>query len=379
MDFKLADETVLVKNSARQYLKEKCPSSVVREMIKDETGFSRKMWKEMAQLGWPGMLYEEQYGGSAESTGSFFDFFIICEETGRVLLPSPLFCSAVLSGLLLDTAGNADVKKALLPAIVEGQKIFTTALLNEQGRSDHHDPAVQARRNADGSYALSGTRILVPYAHVADAILLCAQTQTPEAKGPCLFLVDGKTPGRTLTPLETMSGGKSFAVTYDGARVGPEGLLGEPGRAGHYVDSVLPRVTALRCGEMLGGMQRTVEMTVNYVKERKQFGAPLGSLQAVQHHCADMATWLESSRLIAYQAASLIGDGMPAEKETAMAKAWCSDAYKKCTWIGHQLHGGIGFTEEFDMHLYYKHAKECELLFGDARFHRSRVADALNI
>jgi alkylation response protein AidB-like acyl-CoA dehydrogenase len=115
------------------------------------------------------------------------------------------------------------------------------------------------------------------------------------------------------------------------------------------------------------------------VKERRQFGAPLGSLQAVQHYCADLATYLETSRLIAYQAASLISEGMPFEKEVAMAKAWCSDVYKKATWIAHQLHGGIGFTEEYDLHFFYKHAKESELAFGDARSHRAAVADFMGI
>ena len=130
---------------------------------------------------------------------------------------------------------------------------------------------------------------------------------------------------------------------------------------------------------MLGGLERVVEMTVEYVKQRYQFDRPLGSLQVIQHYCADMATDLESARLITYQAASLLSESIPCTKEIAMAKAWCSDAYKKSTWIAHQLHGGVGFTEEYDLHLFYKHAKAAELSFEDAFFHRSRVADQLGI
>ncbi len=120
-------------------------------------------------------------------------------------------------------------------------------------------------------------------------------------------------------------------------------------------------------------------MTLEYAKERRQFGRPLGSFQIIQHYCADMAAHLETSRLIAYQAASLLSEGRTCSKEIAMANAWCSEAYKKSTWMAHEIHGGIGFTEEYDLHLFYKHAKEAELLFGDARFHRSRVADEMGI
>ena len=130
---------------------------------------------------------------------------------------------------------------------------------------------------------------------------------------------------------------------------------------------------------MLGGLERVLEMTIAYVKERHQFGRPLGSLQAVQHNLADMATYLETTRLITYQAASLLSEGIACDKEIAMAKAWSSDAYKKCTWTGHQLHGAIGFTEEHDLHLYYKHAKQSELSFGSSWFHRAKVAEEMGI
>ena len=130
---------------------------------------------------------------------------------------------------------------------------------------------------------------------------------------------------------------------------------------------------------MLGGLERVLEMTVEYMKERHQFGQPLGSLQVVHHYCADMATYLETTRLITYQAATLVDEGIPCDKEIAMAKAWCSDAYKQCTWIGHQLHGGIGFTEEHDLHLYYKHAKDSDLAFGSSWYHRLKVAEEMGI
>jgi alkylation response protein AidB-like acyl-CoA dehydrogenase len=142
---------------------------------------------------------------------------------------------------------------------------------------------------------------------------------------------------------------------------------------------IWPKATVLKCAEMLGGMERVVEMTVAHVKERHQFGRPLGALQAVHHACFEMATCLETTRLVTTQAAWLLSQGLPAAKELAMAKAWCNDAYKKCAAIGHQLHGAIGFTEEHDMHLYSQHAKASEMTFGTSWHHRSRVADELGI
>ena len=379
MDFKLSDETALVRNSAREFLKEKCPSDFVREMISDETGFSKKMYTEMADLGWLGMLFDEEYGGSGDLKGSFFDLFIIFEEIGRVLLPSPFFTSAVLSGLLIDHAGDAKLKKAYLPGIISGKKILTTALLDETGKYDFEDPALEARKKPAGGFTLTGTRILAPYAHVADEILVCAKVVGGGDNGPTLLRIDGKAPGMKTIALRTITGGKTSALVFEGAEASGDAVIGEVGRAAATIKAILPRATVLKCGEMVGGMEHVVNATVAYVKERKQFGAPLGVLQVIQHYCADMATLLESSQLMARRAAYLAGEGLPCDKDVAMAKAWLSDGYKKCTWTAQQLHGGIGFTEEYDIQLFYKHAKECEMAFGDSWVQRSRVADEMAI
>lgn len=375
MEFKLSDDAIMIRNVASEYLKEKCTGAFLREMARDDRGFSRTMWREIAELGWLGILYDEEYGGSA---AGFLDMFVIFEEMGKVLFPSPLFCSAILSGLIISEAGSESCRSVHLPAIIRGDEIFTTALLDERGKIDCDDPILTATETSKGIYAMQGTRLLVPYAHVADEMIVCARAAGAAGEGSTLFQVE-KGAGQKIVPLETMSGGKTFALVFEGTEVHSDSIIGTVGQGAVYIHRILPKVIALKCAEMLGGLQRVVEMTVGYVKERRQFGAPLGSLQAVQHHCADMATYLETTRLIAYQAASLISEGMPCEKEVAMAKAWCSDAYKQATWIGHQLHGGIGFTEEYDLHFFYKHAKESELAFGDARSHRAAVADFMGI
>ncbi len=376
MDFDLNEDTVLLKDSAERFLREKCPPSLVKELVKAETGYSTTIWKEMAALGWLGLIYDEQYGGAG---GGFFDLFILFEEIGKVLLPSPFFCSAILSGLIINEAGDEELKKKYLPPIIQGEKIFTSALIDEQGRYDFNDPKLEARETQDGEYIINGTKILVPYAHVADAILICAKVVGSRVEGPSIFEIDGKADGQKKVPLDTLTEEKASAVIYENVKLSSESIIGSLGEGATYLNKVLPKAIILKCGEMLGGLERVLEITIAYVKERHQFGRPLGSLQAVQHNLADMATYLETTRLITYQAASLLSEGIACDKEIAMAKAWCSDAYKKCTWIGHQLHGAIGFTEEHDLHLYYKHAKQSELSFGSSWFHRAKVAEEMGI
>ncbi len=377
MDFTLSQETKMLKSSAEKFCKEKSPSSFVRDMVKDGKGFSPAHFKEMAELGWLGLIYDEKYGGSG---GDFFDLFVLFEEMGKAVFPSPFFCSAVFAGLLINEAGDENVKKETLPGIVEGKKILTVGLQNEQGLYDYEDPSLEAKEVGEGSYRIKGTRVLVPYAHVADEIVVCAKVMKgSRSSGPTLFKMKTKGPGVTLTPLNVINGEKYFAVTFADTPATSKDVLGVPGKGAAYVEKIMPKLVALKCGEMVGGLSKVVDMTVDYVKQRVQFGKPLGVLQVVQHYCADMTTFLDTARIIAYQAASLISAGLPCAKEVAMAKAWCSDVYKKSTQIAHQLHGGIGFTEEHDLHLYYKHAKTTEMEFGDSWVQRQKVADALGL
>lgn len=376
MDFNLDNDTAMLQSSAAKYLKEKCPAETVKELIKSEKGYSEKMWREIAELGWLGLTYSEAYDGFEMP---FFNLFVLFQELGKAQFPGPLFTSAVASGLLIDAAGDEEQKKRYLPALINGEKIFTTALLAETGRMDYAAPDLKAVRNVDGQYVLEGSRFMVPFAQSADAILVVADVTSPTGQGPTLFVVDAKSEGISCSHLQTITEEKLDRVRFKQVAVPVENIVGKVGDAAAALEAILPRLVILKCGEMVGGLETALKMTVEHVKARVQFRKPLGTLQAVQHHCADLATLLESSRLIAGQAAYLMSEEIPCAKEVAMAKAWCSDAYKKGTWIAQQLHGGVGFTEEYDLHLYYKHAKACELLFEDPFFHRSKVADELGI
>jgi alkylation response protein AidB-like acyl-CoA dehydrogenase len=377
MEFSLREETKMLKSNAEKFMKEKSPSSFVKNILKEEKGFSPALWKEMADLGWLGLIHGEAYGGSG---GDFFDLFVLFEEMGKAVLPSPFFCSAVFAGLLIQVAGDDRLRKEYLPGILQGKRILTVGLRNEQGVYDYPDPDLVAQETGKGSYRIKGTRLLVPYAHVADEILVCARLRKGSRSfGPTLFKTKNKGPGVQVVPLNTLTGEKQFAVTYTDFAAAPQDLVGSPGKGAEYVEKIMPRLITLKCGEMVGGLSKVVDMTVDYVKQRVQFGKPLGTLQVVQHTCADMTTFLDTARLIAYQAASLISAGLPCAKEVAMAKAWCSDVYKRGTQMAHQMHGGIGFTEEHDLHLYYKHAKAAELEFGDSWHHRQKVAEEMGL
>lgn len=371
MEFSLKEETKMLQSNAEKFFKEKCPGSFVKNMLKDEKGYSPELWREMANLGWLGLAYEEKYGGSG---GEFFDLFILFAEIGRALFPSPFYASCFWAGFLINESGDEEIKNSLLPALIKGEKILTIGLRNEQGVYDYENPALKAEEKKNHSFALEGVRLFVPYAQVAEEILVVAQVRN---MGPTLFRVKREDKEWKETFLNTITGEKTFALTFDQMSISHQAVVGSLGKGADYVEKVIPKAVVLRCGEMVGGLSKVLTMTVDYMKQRVQFGRPLGALQVVQHYCVDIATLLDTSRLIAYQAASLLSEGTPCAKEVAMAKAWCSDAYKRATQIAHQLHGGIGFTEEHDLHLYYKHAKACEMEFGDSWHHRQKVAEEM--
>lgn len=376
MEFGFSSDQDMLRQSFAKFLEKETSLKQVNQWLQEEKGFPERLWKEMGNLGWLGLMYEEKYGGSQLS---FMDLFILFEEMGAALLPSPFFTSAVLSGMLIREAGSEKLKEAYLPSLARGDKILTLAYLNERGKYGGDEPGVEALQRSDETFSLNGVALLVPYAHVADAIICCARVKKTGGGGPTLFLAARNRETIVLTPLHAVSNDKKFGVSFENTPVGRGDVIGGLGKGDKWLRQVLSKASVLKCGEMIGGLRRVLHMTVEYAKERRQFGRPLGSFQAVQHYCADMAAYLETSRLIAYQAASLLSHGKSCDKEVAMANAWCGQAYRKSTWMAHEIHGAIGFTEEYDLHLFYRHAKEAELLFGDARFHRSKVADEMGI
>ncbi len=369
MDFDFTSEETMLRKSFAEFLCKECTYDVVKDIKKDPAVYSKKMWNKMAELGWLGLLFEEKYGGSE---GSFMDMFILFEEIGKVLLPSPLFTSVIMAGLLLSEAGSDDQKKTFLPGIADGKTIATVALYDERGRVS----PVKAEKDRNGTITVNGEFILVPYADVAEIVIFCADIA---GHGPTLMIADPKTKGTTLTPMATITDEQKFAVTLDHVAIEEADILGDIGSGNTYLEKMTRKATVLKCGEMIGGFKQVLDMTVAYAKERKQFGVPIGKFQTIQHYCADMAIDLQGAELVAYQAASMMDKGVPCDMEISMAKAWCSDTYRNATQVSHQIHGGVGFTEEFNIGLFFKHAKENELIFGHAAQHRITIADQIGL
>ncbi len=377
MDLGFSEEQEMLRTTARDFLDNECPKSLVKEMAEDEKGYTTELWKEMAELGWMGLTIPEEYDGMGMT---FLDLVILLEEMGRACLPGPFFSTVVLGGYTILEAGSEEQKKELLPKISAGDLILTLALTEPSGSYEPDAITVKATPK-NGEYVISGTKLFVPDANVADYLICVARTKegaSPE-DGITLFLVDAKGPGITTTLLKTIAGDKQCEVVFEDVKVPKGNILGELDKGWGVVEKVLAKATVALCAQMVGGAQAALEMSVNYAKERVQFGRPIGSFQAIQHYCANMLTDVDGSKFITYEAAWKISEGLPATMEVSMAKAWVSEAYRRVTLLGHQIHGGIGFCMDHDMPLYFKRSKAAEPTFGDADFHREMVAKQLGL
>jgi alkylation response protein AidB-like acyl-CoA dehydrogenase len=368
MDLGLSEVQQMLRSSAQEFLSRECPLTLVREMEADPRGYTDGLWRQLVSLGWTGLVMPEQYGGTG---GSFLDLAVLLEEMGRSLVPGPFFSTVVLGGLTVLDAGTGTQKDDLLPRISAGELTMTLALTEPSATYEPWGIETAAVRQGDG-YALSGVKLFVPDAHVAGLLVVAARTsaESDPARGVTLFLVPAGSPGLALTSLKTISSDKQSAVVLDQVWVPASAVLGQAGEGWPVVRRALQRAVAGKCMEMVGGAGAVLNMTVEYVKQRTQFGRPVGSFQAVQHHCANMATDVEGSRNIAYQASWRVSEGLPADREVSMAKAWVSEAYQRVCTTAHQCHGAIGFTQEHDLQLYTRRAKVLELTYGDANFHR---------
>jgi alkylation response protein AidB-like acyl-CoA dehydrogenase len=376
MDYDFNKSQKILKDEAHRFLSRECTSDFVREMAENENGYSRKIWKKMADIDWMGVLIPEEYGGME---GGFLDLTALLSEMGFYLLPGPYFTNVVLGGLTMLEAASDDQKMNILPAFCRGEQLLSVAWVESDGIYSPAGIHLTAEKQGR-EYVLNGTKLFVPFANVADRLICAARTQQDADKehmGISLFMVDTNQTGVCIDSLVTMAGDKQCEVTFDKVIVPEDNLLGQLDRGWPVLEKVLLMAAVAKCAEMIGGAQRVLDMTVDYVKGREQFGRPVGAFQAVQHHCANMLTYADTLKFMTYQAAWRIEAGLPFEKEASMCKAWGSEAYRKLVALAHQVIGGMGFMEEYDLQLYFKHAKSAEQVLGDADFHREHVAQAL--
>jgi alkylation response protein AidB-like acyl-CoA dehydrogenase len=378
MDLGLSEEQELLKNFARDFLEKECPETLVREMEEDEKGYSPDLWKKMAEQGWQGLIVPPEYGGSGMT---FLDLVVLLEEFGRALVPGPFIPTAVGGAIALMETGSEEQKKEYLPQIASGNQIWTLALTEPSGRFDAEGVELEAKPQ-DGDFVLNGTKLFIRDSHVADYMTVVARTgkgKNPE-DGITLLVVDAKSAGIKHTPLKTIASDKQAEVSFENVRVPKANVLGEVGKGWPLLKKVMNKATVAECAYLVGLAQMDFEVSVNYAKERVQFGRPIGSFQAIQHKCADMVTDVDGSRFIMYKAAWAVAEDEPdADLSVHMAKAWCSEATRRVVAHGQQIHGGIGFTKDYKIQLYFRRQKAAELAWGDTDFHRELVAQQLEL
>jgi len=378
MDFHFSEEQKMLREMARDFLQTECPKAFVREMEKDPKGFTPKLWRKMADLGWMGIIFPESYGGTG---GDFLDLLVLLEEMGRACLPGPFFSTVVLGGLPIMEAGTEPQRREFLTPIASGHLTLTLAHL--EPAAPHFDPfliRLQALAEPNG-YSIDGNKLFVPDAHVANYMICVARTEgeinSPD--GLTLFLVDAQSPGIQWEFLKTVARDKQCEVIFHKVKVSRGSILGRLNGGGSILERLLQKAAIAKCAEMIGGAQFVLDMCVSYAKEREQFGKLIGTFQAVQHHCANMVMHIEGGRYITYKAGWMLSKGIPCTKFVAVAKAWVSDAYKRVAGLGHQILAGTGYMEEHDMPLYSRRAKAAEMAFGDASYWKGWVAKEIGL
>lgn len=381
MDFGFSEDQELLRAAARKFLDAECPAAFVRKMMEDDSAHATELWKKTAELGWLGILVPEQHGGSG---GSFLDLVVVLEEMGKSLMPGPFFATVLLGSTAVLAGGSEEQQAAILPRVAAGDWVMSLAQVEQSGRYDAGGIGMQATPTG-GDFVLSGDKLFVPDAHVADQLVVAARTSgdprsgTPE-DGITLFLVDAQAPGVAVTQLKTVDmTRRQCRVAFRDVAVGRAQVLGEVDRGWPTLRRVLDYAVAGLCTEMVGTGQQALDMAVAYAKERVQFGKPIGSFQAVKHKCVDMMVQVENARSLTYYAAWTVDENVAdATQAVPMAKAYCSDMCKTVTSEAIQVHGGIGFTWEHDMHLFYRRGLASEAAFGSAPTHREAVAKILD-
>jgi alkylation response protein AidB-like acyl-CoA dehydrogenase len=376
MDLGLDEQQEMLKNFARDFLEKECPEQLVRAMEDDEKGYSPELWQKMAQQGWMGLIIPEKYNGTGMNV---CELVVLLEEFGRALVPGPFLSTVVLGGVPIMEAGTEEQKQQFLPKIASGEIIMTLALTEPSAKWTADGVQLEAKKDGN-DYVLNGTKLFVQDAHVTDYMIVSARTGGSGEDGITLFIVDSKSPGIKFEVLKTIAADKQCEVTFDNVKVPASNMLGQEGKGWPIIEKTKKVATVAACAYLVGLSQMDFDVTLNYAKERVQFGRPIGSFQAIQHKLADAVIDVDGSRFITYKAAWSLQEGEPdADLMISMAKAWTSDASRRVVAHGQQIHGGIGFTKEYKIQLYFRRQKWMELMWGDADYHRELVAQKLEV
>jgi alkylation response protein AidB-like acyl-CoA dehydrogenase len=370
MDFDFTEEQVMLRNLAREVLAQESPPRAVRRLMEDPTGYDAGLWGRLAEMGLLGVAIDEAHGGQGLG---MVELALVLEEMGRAAYPGPYFATVVLAAGALAAAGN---RGAELADIAGGKRVATLALLEDGLSMEPSGVGLRARSQA-GGYVLSGRKRFVPFAHAAGLLLVAARTadSSDPTRGVTLFALERDAPGLSLegnVGIDLTS--KTSTVTLEDVRVGREAVVGRVDEGWDVVEAALRRAAVGAAAEMLGAARKCLEMSVEYAKVREQFGQPIGTFQAIKHACAEMLMEVENAHAATYYAAWALDAGAPdAAMAASVAKSYVGEAARKVCGASIQVHGGIGFTWDYDLHLYFKRAKHLEALYGDAEHHRELV------
>jgi alkylation response protein AidB-like acyl-CoA dehydrogenase len=372
LDLEFSPEQEMLRETVRGLCATACPLSVVRELEDDPIGYSPELWKQLAHLDLIGLQLPEEFGGSGMTA---LESVVLYEELGRSLAPTPHFVSSILSGGALVQAGSDEQKRDWLPRMVTGEAILTPAWLEPENGFGPRGVQLRAVPDGDG-FLLTGTKRHVAFARAATALVVLARTgDRPEEVD--LFLVDPGADGVSLTQQMSIASDTQYRVDLDRVRVTPADRIGGAGSGWSTWDTVMHDGIIMAAAQAVGGAQYAMEITTQYAKDRHQFDKPLGAFQALAHYLADAVTSVDGAEVLVHEAAWARSEGRNVAKLAPMAKLFACQTFRDVTATAQQIFGGIGFTVEFDIQLYFRRAKQLHISWWDTRYLEELVAAAV--
>lgn len=377
MDFSQSEEQKIMAAEAGRILKTECPTRIVRDLVeKEPAGFDMNLWHKMASLGWLSITIPEQYGGQ----GSGLDtVFAICEEMGREGLVGPFLSTGIISPQLLLAGGNEAQRKEYMSRITAGS-IFSWAMQEAEVENAIGLVKTAATAVTTGGYELNGTKSFVPYANVASYLLVLARIAgTTDEDGLTVFIVPADAKGLSINLEPTIGVERLCTVTFNKVKLDSGAVLGKPGEAAAMVKKALQVATVAKMFEMLGGMDRVLQMTVEYTKERITWKEPVANRQVIQHQLADIALNLDLSRVLIQKAAWALRSGLNADLEISMAKSFITEKYAMATKQGLQLHGAIAYCIDHDLQVFIKKSNAAKANLGSTDYHLMKVSEGIGL
>jgi len=374
MDLGLSEIQKMLQESSRSYLEENCTMSFIRAMESDDIGITEEIWKNMSEMGWLGLMIPEEYSGSGFK---FEDMSILLEEMGRVALSGPFFSTAVVGVQSLLISGNESQKKELLPKISSGQIKLSLAFNESTGSFDESEISNTVATKNQNGWTLNGEKLFVNDAIGSDYFIVASKSENNE--GISLFLVPSNTEGIEIEKMESIGGDKIFKVKFNEIKLDDTQLLGEENQGWETLSQLFSYGASGKSSEMSGASSKVMDMTLDYIKDRKQFDRPIGSFQAVQHHAADMAILTKVSTQFARKAAWKLSNSDDSNLDINRSKAYVSKSFHDICQISHQLHGAIGYTWDYDLQVFTRKMQHQKLAFGDSDYHYKKISNELEL